>query len=315
MIKILRCAFLLCLLSVSTIGYARQTEIKLWPGVAPGSEKWTQKEAIWKDEKGEVRLRNITTPSITVFLPRNSTANGSAVVIAEGGGMLFLAWESGIGVAKWFAAHGTTAFVLKYRLQETPVNQQDFFDMLSGRESSTAGEKNWPARVQNIDDLATADALQAIRLVRKHASEWGVAPNRIGLMGFSAGAMITTNVLTSYDAESRPNFAASIYGFPVDGAKIPADAPPLFILCADDDPLVPATNSADLYSAWKDTGHAAELHIYSAGGHGFGVEKRGLPIDHWIDRFYDWMRQQGFCSAPSVPHLGSQNRGNRGITT
>ena len=132
-----------------------------------------------------------------------------------------------------------------------------------------------------------------MKIVRQHAAEWGVAPDRVGLMGFSAGAILTTGLLTDYDPESRPSFAGSIYGNTVEQSKVPADAPPLFIVCAEDDPTLPSTGSALLFVAWKDSGHIAELHIYSKGGHGFGMHQQGLPVDHWIERFGDWLDMQG----------------------
>jgi acetyl esterase/lipase len=107
---------------------------------------------------------------------------------------------------------------------------------------------------RNARVLAVADGKQAMKLVRERAAEWNVDPNRIGLMGFSAGAILTTGVLIDYDAASRPNFAAPIYGMTVDPTKVPADAPPIFIACAEDDPLLPSTNSANLFAAWKNGG-------------------------------------------------------------
>src|SRR5262249_7113178 len=129
----------------------------------------------------------------------------------------------------------------------------------------------------------------AVKVVRSHAGNWGIKPDRIGIIGFSAGGMVTTAVATEYDAESRPNFAAPIYGPGFGSVKVPRDAPPLFILCAGDDPLVPAADSVRLYSEWKAAGKSAELHIYAKGSHGFGMRKQGLPIDTWADRYVDWL--------------------------
>jgi acetyl esterase/lipase len=99
-----------------------------------------------------------------------------------------------------------------------------------------------------------------------------------------------------YDEESRPNFAAPIYpALSGMGIAVPTDAPPLFLLAANDDPMV-AGASLPLYSAWRDAGHPVELHIYAQGGHGFGMKKQGLPSDHWIDRFGDWLQSQGFLA-------------------
>lgn len=296
---IARNGLLLWLLGSPIATFAQQTEIKLWPGVGPGSDTWTHKEVDYRNAQGEAMVRNVVSPSITVFLPDRASANGTAIIVAPGGGMRFLSWDSeGTQVAQWFSARGVAAFVLKYRLNETPGDQEEFERQISamfgrGRAAgrgSNAANANDPTDVR---DLAIADGKQALKVVRQHASEWGIAPDRVGLMGFSAGATLTMGVLTSYDAESRPNFAASIYGGTVDEAAIPSDAPPLFILCAADDQLVPSTGSSSLYAAWRHAGHSAELHIYSTGGHGFGMHKLGLPVDHWVDRLGEWMGQQG----------------------
>ena len=137
-----------------------------------------------------------------------------------------------------------------------------------------------------------ADGAQAVKLVRQRAAEWGIAPDRIGLIGFSAGGMLTMGVVMKNDAASRPNFAAPIYGGVTNGQTVAADAPPLFIAVASDDPVA-AVSSAKLFLEWKAAGRSAELHIYSQGGHGFGMTKRGLPVDGWVERFGEWLQIQG----------------------
>jgi acetyl esterase/lipase len=114
------------------------------------------------------------------------------------------------------------------------------------------------------------------------------------MMGFSAGAIITNAACAADDAQCRPDFAAPVYG-PVFGEiKVPRNAPPLFILCTADDRLAEAS-SAQLYSAWRDAGRDAELHIFEKGGHGFGMTKKNLPVDGWIERYADWLKQRGFA--------------------
>jgi acetyl esterase/lipase len=147
-----------------------------------------------------------------------------------------------------------------------------------------------PEDVRKFSALPVADGLQAIKVVREHAGDWGIKPDRIGIMGFSSGGVVATGVATEHDAASRPNFAASLYGPVLGSVKVPKDAPPVFICCASDDPLVPPRDSIRLYSAWNAAGKSAELHIYAKGGHGFGGQ--GLPSDTWIDRFGDWLGQQ-----------------------
>jgi acetyl esterase/lipase len=148
-----------------------------------------------------------------------------------------------------------------------------------------------PARRQAVE-FAVADGAQAVRLVRQRAAEWGIAPDRIGLMGFSAGGMLTMGVVMNNDAASRPNFAAPIYGGATNGQTVAANAPPLFIAVAGDDPVA-SVSSAKLYLEWKAAGRSAELHIYSQGGHGFGMIKHSLPVDGWVERFGEWLQIQG----------------------
>jgi acetyl esterase/lipase len=293
-------------LSVAGAALAQKEQvIPVWPGVAPGSENWTQKEMESASPNG-ASIRNVVSPSLTVFLPDPAKATGTAIIICPGGGFVSLAWTSeGTQAAHWLNDHGVAALVLKYRLLDSGATDADFrkhmADLVTAlRNPATPTTPDGVlVQMQEIRKLAVADALQALKVTRQHASEWGIAPDRIGIMGFSAGAVITTGVLTGYDAGSRPNFAASIYGNTVDPARIPSDAPPLFILCASDDPLMPPTGSANLYTVWKNSGHLAELHIYSKGGHGFGMSQRGLPIDHWIDLFGEWLAVQGLLTPSS----------------
>jgi dienelactone hydrolase len=117
-------------------------------------------------------------------------------------------------------------------------------------------------------------------------------PDRIGIMGFSAGGSVTVGAALEYDADSRPDFAAPIYSAPREEISVPADAPPLFIAAAHDDAFA-ASACVPLYLAWSAAGRSAELHIYSRGGHGFGMHKQGLPADRWIEQFGEWLHAQG----------------------
>ena len=280
---------------------AHQTVIPVWPGVAPGSESWTQKEFEYLNGKQKM-VRNVVAPTLTAYLPERAKATGTAVVICPGGGFHFLSWDSeGIEVAKWLQARGVAAFVLKYRLLNTGATEAEFqrhLGFLFGRKSTTPDGKEIAPTPQEeterkaIPELAAADGRQAIRVVRQRASEWGIAPDRIGILGFSAGGAVTMGVVMDPTADSHPNFAAPIYGGSTGNAPVPADAPPLFILVANDD-VGASVGSARLYSEWKTAGKPAELHIYSKGGHGFGMNKRGLPVDSWIERFGDWLDVQG----------------------
>ena len=276
--------------------------IPVWPKDAPGSEKWTQKEVKFRSALlGEI-VRNVTHPTLTAFLPERSKANGTAVIICPGGGFYFLAKSEGIEEAVKLRARGVAVFVLKHRLMDTGATEVEFYksllqagllkaiedigDSLKGREKPVL-----PEDVHKFSALAIADARQAIKVVRAHADEWAIKPQRIGIMGFSSGGVVATGVATEHDAASRPNYAASLYSPVLGSVKVPKDAPPLFICCASDDPLVPSRDSIRLYSAWKAAGKSAELHIYAKGSH-------GLPIDTWIDRFSDWLGQQGLLKPP-----------------
>jgi acetyl esterase/lipase len=276
----------------------------VWPKDAPGSEKWTQKEIEHHDAWLRTKIvRNVVRPTLTAFWPDRSKANGTAVIICPGGGFLFLAKDEGIEEAERLRARGVAAFILKHRLIDSGPTEAEFHkavlraallkaiaDGLKGGERPVL-----PEDVRKFSALAVADGRQAIKVVREHAGEWGINPDRIGIMGFSSGAVVATGVATEYDAASRPNYAASIYGPVLGSVTIPKDTPPIFICCASDDPLVPPRDSIRLYSAWQGAGKSAELHIYAKGGHGFGGQ--GLPSDSWIDRFGDWLGQQGFLNS------------------
>jgi dienelactone hydrolase len=277
--------------------------IPVWPRDAPGSEKWTQKEVEFRSALlGEI-VRNVVRPTLTMFLPERSKANGTAVIICPGGGFRFLATGEGIEEAEWLRARGLAVFILKHRLMDTGATEAEFYRSLlqAGllkavediEDSLKGGERPvLPEDVHKFSALAVADGRQAVKVVRAHAGEWGIKPDRIGIMGFSSGGVVATGVAKEHDAAGRPNYAVSLYGPVLDSLKVPKDAPPIFICCASDDPLVPSRDSIRLYSAWKAAGRSAELHIYAKDSH-------GLPIDTWIYRFSDWLGQQRLLKPPS----------------
>jgi acetyl esterase/lipase len=144
--------------------------------------------------------------------------------------------------------------------------------------------------------LAMGDGLAAIGHVRQHAQDYGVNPQRIGIMGFSAGGTVAASVAHNYSAATRPDFVAPIYlayNWALKANGVPADAPPMFILAATDDPLRLAPHSLDLYRDWTAAKKPAELHLFAKGGHGFGMKKQNQPTDGWIERFADWLQFQG----------------------
>ena len=273
-------------MNVATPAPAQPEVIPLWPAGAPGSEAWTHQEQTSVIPPSLKVIRNVVQPTLTAYLPDPALANGAAVIVCPGGAWHFLSIDmEGTDVARWLNAHGVAAFVLKYRLIHTG---DDFPGVVW---QNLNDQTKMAALMQPLRPLVVADGQQAVRLVRRQASEWGIAPDRIGIMGFSAGGMVTVSVALQHDADSRPDFAAPIYAAPAEEVAVPANAPPLFLLCADDDDMATA-NSIRLYQAWRAAGHPVELHIYSKGGHGFGMTKQSLPSDTWIERFADWLRVQ-----------------------
>jgi acetyl esterase/lipase len=287
------CAITIIVFSFSIAASSQQKVIPLWPGVAPGSENWTQHEQQYVSPNHTRYVRNVTRPTLTAYLPAPGTSNGTAVVICPGGGFHFLVMNNeGSDAARWLNARGVTAFVLKYRLIPTTGTGDSFLRQTT---EDIANRTKMDRLMRPIAPLVRADGQQAIKLVRRHAAVWKIATNRIGIMGFSAGGFLTADVALHHDSSSRPDFAAAIYPALPHPIMVPADAPPMFVVCASDDPLVPPLdNGVLLYTLWKLAGIPAELHVYAQGGHGFGMRKRGLPVDHWIDALGAWLGSQGF---------------------
>ena len=282
----------LCVVVLLATLAAAQDVIPLPTSAGPNStqENYPEKEYFSKIWSTEV-VTNVTKPSLTVFKSSPELRNGTALVICPGGGFMALTINSeGSDVAKYVAARGVTAFVLKYRLAHTGEDAiQEFNEMLKD------GQKLHEMLGKTVP-LSIADGLAAVTYVRQHASEWGVSPDRVGIVGFSAGGAVTAGVGFHYLPEGRPAFVAPIYagGGQFKDATVPADAPPMFVAAATDDELGLAPVSVFLYEKWIAAHKSAELHIYSKGGHGFGVRKQNLPVDHWVDRFADWMELQGW---------------------
>ena len=276
---------------------AQPEVIPLWAGSPPGSEDRThqEQEAFSPPPNSFRTVRNVTQPTLTAFLPPPSRATGTAVVICPGGGFQVLAIDhEGIEVASWLTSRGIAAFVLKYRLMPIKKDDDEFERQI---QANLTTEEKMREITRQISPLAVADGHQAIKIVRRRAPEWHLDPDRIGILGFSAGARVTAGVAFEYDVESRPNFAAPIYGALWENFTVPADAPPLFLALAHDDELA-VESSLTLYRAWKAAHHPAELHIYAKGGHGFGMRKQNLPTDRWMDQFGEWLMVQGFPLSP-----------------
>lgn len=267
--------------------------IPLWPTGAPGSEGWTQQETESIKPPSLKVVRNVTQPTLTAYFPDSSVSNGTSVIVCPGGAFHFLSIDmEGTDVARWLNARGVTAFVLKYRLIRTGD------DFVAEVQENMANRAKMLELFSVLRPLVIADGWQAIQVVRERADVWDIAPDRIGIMGFSAGGTVAVGVSIEHDPGNRPDFAAAIYGAGGGEFPVPADAPPMFILCAADDAMA-ASRCVQLYSDWKAAGHPAELHIYAQGGHGFGMTKQGLPSDTWIERFGDWLGAQGLLETCS----------------
>jgi acetyl esterase/lipase len=263
----------------------RGEEIRLWANGAPGSEGETAPEVFQAPTNAKLptRFTVVHYPSIYVFLPPKEKANGMAMVVAPGGGhsQLVIAHE-GWEIAEWLNKNGIAAFVLKYRLARAKESRY-----------TVAGS-------------ALPDAARAMRTVRSRAKEWDVDPSRIGFIGFSAGGEVAALIETRFDAgndsssdpieraSSRPDFAVVVYpGFRPGTITVPKNAPPTFLVCADNDPSHVVT-TVNLYLDLQKQGVSSEMHVYASGGHGFGMRETALPAATWPDRLKQWMVDRKF---------------------
>lgn len=277
------------LLVLAALATSLHAQILLWPEGAPGSEGKTSPEVVETSAAGEDRVTNIHQPSLTPHFPVKEAATGTAVIIAPGGGhKLLCTTHEGSNVAKWLAARGITAFVLKYRLA------------------------NEPGSTYTVDDHAVADMHRAIRLIRSRAEEWKIDPRKVGVMGFSAGgevcALASMNFHPADPAAAdpldrfsdRPDFQALIYPGR-SGRIVPIkESPPAFLAASANDRPDISEGLLKVYLDFKKAGVPVELHLYSGGGHGFGLRPdKNAPIDAWIERFHDWLRDRKLIAAPT----------------
>lgn len=262
--------------------------IEIGTGPLPGA---TNPEA-WHSQYGSQFARNVTVATLTPFLPEPAKASGAAVIVAPGGGFRTLSMENeGWDVARALADKGVAAFVLKYRLNQTPADMADFEKSMREMFSGSAP----PARPDPEAAMAAlapqlADARAAFALIRKRAAEWRIDPNRIGMVGFSAGAMLTLATTTT-GGDAKPAFIGNIYG-PLMSVTVPVDAPPLFIALAADDPFF-ANAGYGLVDSWKAAKRPVEFHLYEQGGHGFGMYPKETTSTGWFDAFVRWLGMHG----------------------
>lgn len=272
-------AFTLCSAS-DQVNAAEPEPIALWPQGAPGSEA-RMTEAEKRDEgPGKCNVSNIHHPSITPYLPAADKATGTAIIIAPGGGhrMLCLGHEGG-GLAQWLADHGIAAFVLRYRLAREPESKY------------------------SVDEHAMADTRRAIRLVRSRAEQWQIKPDRLGVLGFSAGGELAA--LAAMDSDngyaqavdkietysSRPDFQVLIYPGSSSRFTVKADMPPAFIALGENDRPDISVGMAQLYLKYKEAKVPCELHVYSGVGHGFGYRPDATTnVNNWPERLREWLQ-------------------------
>ena len=262
-------------------------EVRLWQGPAPGGKPLSAPETRIVNDKTWrpfVEIHNVSTPTLTVVRPPVGEANGSAMVILPGGAFGILAWDlEGTEVAQFLASRGITAFVLKYRVSDpTPDEIKAFL----------ADPTHLDKLLRPKRDIAMQDAMQAIRVLRADASRFDIDPSRIGMIGFSAGAITTLAVLQQADDTARPDFAAAIYGMGFE-PEVPAKAPPLFMVVARDDVMM-ATASADIQKDWQAAGKSVELHVLESGGHGFGLGRAGTDSMRFPELLETWLRNLGY---------------------
>jgi acetyl esterase/lipase len=274
------------LLLLSSALAAQSQTIPLWPNGAPGSEGKTAAEAVRLTEQGEHIVSSIHRPSITPYIPATAVATGAAVIVIPGGGHREL-WmdHEGYRVGQWLSDHGIAAFVLKYRLAREPGSSY------------------------TVEGNALADAQRAIRLVRSRASEWHIAADRIGVMGFSAGGELAALAGTRYDAgsqgaadlvdreSSRPAFMGLIYPSIPRDMNLSKETPPAFLLCGANDSPAISEGVPALFLAIKRAGGSAEMHILTGVGHGFGIRDNNPPaVANWTSLLYDWLEARGIVT-------------------
>ncbi len=273
------CLTIASLLFASPLFAAEPDAILLWPNGAPGSEGKTVAEVVEKSGSGERNVTSIHKPSLTPYLPAADKATGVAIVIAPGGGHSKLCVDhEGHNLARWLAERGIAAFLLKYRL---------------------CREKD---STYTLEEHAVGDMQRAIRLVRSRATEWHVTPTKIGALGFSAGGELVflaaqsdgqgnLSATDEVDRQSgRPNFQCLIYPGKSSRIAVAKDTPQAFIVCGYGDRQDISVGMAEAYLKFKQAGVPAELHIYSAAGHGFGVRDGNKGASsRWPERLTEWL--------------------------
>ena len=293
------------------IGAETPLVVEIWPGTAPeesgniGEEKFRMSPKLDRKQVEVTEqtrlLTNVTKPTLTIYRPAKEKDTGTAMLICPGGGYWDLYWQlEGEEVAAWLNSIGVTGIILKYRVPRRP-------DEVKGE----------PAR------RPLQDAQRAVSLVRSNAAKWGINPQQIGMVGFSAGGHLAIATATSFDRRTyepvddvdkiscRPDFAIGAYSGYLKakdkdqiapGLRIPPGTPPIFLAHGGNDIISPPEHSVLMYLALKKAGIPAELHIYATAAHDFGVRKSDHPCSTWTEACTNWLRHQGFQKLPAQPH-------------
>ena len=289
-----------------TVSAFAQQEIRLYDGVAPGSEGVQDNERINRAPDGTIQtISGVVTPSITVYLPSADKATGTAVILCSGGGLMSHSWGSDvINMARWLNERGIAAIGLKYRTrvmggghggprmggggQALSASVTEFSKITKSNANPDTSESG----IKNIDN-AINDALRAMEIVREHAAEWHINPDKIGYLGFSAGGGVGLGATVRADAQHRPAFMATIYGPSLIDVEVPENAPKLFIATRGDHHNV-AAGLVSLYLDWKRAGANAEMHLYDDGTGPFGPDDPGNTSGTWRESFYRWLTYNKF---------------------
>jgi hypothetical protein len=292
--------FLFAVICISA-GVCAQEVYKIYDGPAPGSEKWTDTEmsvpAPWS---GNPLIYNVTEPTITIYRADRNNNTGAAIIIAPGGGNRFLTWkEEGTNVAEWFQRHGVTGILLKYRTIQAGSREEimETFKSIASISTTSSNNNELQFAVPEFSEIKSTlqgdDGRQAMKYVRQHAAELGVNPDKIGIMGFSAGALLTSNVIFIHDETTRPNLAAFIYGRGV--ANTIPDPMPLFMCSPVNDATSnPAAGLLYMHLNWKAAGAPSELQLIYDARHGDGLQYNGKEWNEWIDNLYNFMKAVKF---------------------
>ena len=222
-----------------------------------------------------------------IYRAKGNLITDKAMIICPGGGLFFSAYEKeGVKLAKKLSSNGITSIVLKYRTYPRKGSVIDWAETI------------WDKPQMAIDSAkiilpySSKDAMKAIEVMRINAAKYNINPNKIGLMGFSAGGAVTMETTYASTKKNQPNFIAPIYPWMdiVEKREVPGNKPPAFIACANNDEFkeIPIS-SVQIYQDWIEADAKVELHMFSEGGHGFGMNKLNAPVDRWSQLLIDWI--------------------------